>query len=142
MFRYKKITIYLITFIFILISLVELIKYLVVDNTLFGVYYSIINLVIVFLLVPCAYNYKKYYSKARISKLIMVILLILFNSFILENILFKSMGYMDSSKEYIKSIFVYKNILKTILSFILAIFLAFEFKLDEVIKKSIGNKKS
>ena len=142
MFKYKKIAIYLITLIYIVISTIELIKYLIADNTIFGVYYLAINLFIIFLLVPCAYNYKRYYSSARISKLILVILLIIFNSFILEGILFKSVGYIDSSKEYIKSIFVYKNILKSILCFILAIFVAFEFKLDEVIKRSIGNKKS
>ena len=142
MFKYKKITIYLITLVYILLTLIELIKYLIIDNTLFGMYYLMINLFIIFLLVPCAYNYKRYYSVARISKLIIIIVLILFNSFILESILFKSMGYMDSSKEYIKSIFVYKNIFKSIISFVLVIFVAFEFKLDEVIKKSISNKKS
>lgn len=141
MFKYKRITIYLLTVIYILLTIIEVIKYLLFENNLFGLYYLLISLLIVFLLVPCAYNYKKYYSGARISKLIIVILLIIFDSFILEHILLKSMSYIDASSDFIKNIFIYKNILKTILAFLLVIFTVFEFKLDELIKKSIVNKR-
>lgn len=141
MFKYKRITIYLLTVIYILLTIIEVIKYLLFENNLFGLYYLLISLLIVFLLVPCAYNYKKYYSGARISKLIIVILLIIFDSFILEHILLKSMSYIDASSDFIKNIFIYKNILKTILAFLLVIFIVFEFKLDELIKKSIVNKR-
>ena len=60
-------------------------------------------------------------------------LLGIFNSYILELIVVNNMGYIDSSKEYIKSIFVYKDILKGILYFILFIFTLLEFKLDKVL---------
>ena len=142
MFKYKKIIINLVTIIYVLLTTIELIKYLICDNTLFGMYYMIICLLTIFLLVPCAYNYKKYYSPARISKLIIIVLLIVFNSFIIEHLLFSAMGYIDSSKTYIDNIFIIKNILKPIISFILVIFIALEFKLDEVIKKSISNKRA
>ena len=140
MYKYKKLIINIITLLFIAITIIELIKYLLVDNTIFGLYYLLVCLLIIFLLVPCAYNYKKYFSKARISKLIIIVLFIIFDSFILEKVLFNSISYMDSSKEYIKSIFIYKNILKTILAIILTIFTIFEFKLEEVIKRSISTK--
>lgn len=140
MFKYKKMSIYLITIIYFLITIIEVIRYLLFGNNLFGLYYLYISLLIIFLIVPCAYNYKKYYSSARISKLIIVILLIIFDSFILEHVLFKSMGYVDFSKDFIKSIFIYKNILKPIIAFLLIVFTTFEFKLDDLIKKSVVNK--
>lgn len=140
MYRYKKATIYSITFIYIVLTIIELIKYLIGDNTLFGLYYLIVCLIVIFLLVPCAYNYNRYYSGARISKLIISILLILFDSFLFERIIFNSMGYMDNSKEYVKSIFIIKEILKPIVCLLYGIFVAFEFKLDEIIKKSISGK--
>ncbi len=140
MFKYKKITIYSSTILYIFFSIIELIKYLKCNSTLYGVFYLIINLFIIFLLVPCTYNYKKYYSIARISKLIIIVALGLFNSFILEHILINSMSYMDSSKEYIDSIFIYKDILKVIIYFILMCFTIFEFKVEKVINKNISKK--
>ena len=139
MFKYKKLTIYACTLLFVVFSLVELIKYLFCDNTLFGVYYLIVNLVIIFLLIPTAYNYKKYYSAARISKLILIIILGLINSFVLEHIVISSMGYMDSSNEYITSIFMCKVVLKSIIYLALGILCYFEFGNEKVIDKKRKN---
>ena len=101
MFKYKKITIYVLTILFTVLSLIELAIYLFNDNTIFGLYYLLINLLIIFLLIPCAYNFKRYYSVARISKLIIIILLGIFNSFILKFIIFSSCGYIDDSVSYL-----------------------------------------
>ena len=143
MFKYKKLTIYTCTIMFVVFSFIELIKYLFCDNTLFGVYYLLVNLVIIFLLVPTAYNYKKYYSAARISKIILIIILGIINSFILEHIVIASMGYMDSTDDYIKSIFIYKNIFKGIIYLLLGILCYFEFGNEKVIdnkKRNISKK--
>lgn len=134
MFKIKKLYLYLYTVLYIIVSLIELINYLKVDNTLFGVYYLIINLVILFFLIPVVYNYKRTYSKARISKIIIIIILMIFNSFILEHILLNVMNYIDSSKIYLENIFVCKNILKGILGCSLMIFLIYETKLNKIIK--------
>lgn len=133
MYKYKKLVLNIVTVLYIIIFLIELIKYFFIDSNLYGVFYLLINLLIIFFLVPTTYNYKKYYSTARISKLIIIMLLGIFNSYILELIVVNNMGYIDSSKEYIKSIFVYKDILKGILYFILFIFTLLEFKLDKVL---------
>lgn len=138
MFRYKKIAINIIAIIYVIIYIVELIKYLTCDNNIFGVYYLIFNLFVIFLLVPCAYNYKRYYSKARISKLVMIILFGIFGSYILEHIVLNIYSYSDYSGKYIKSIFIYKNILKGIIYLLLTIFTVFEFKLDKLLS-SIKN---
>ena len=74
-------------------------KYLAKNTALFALN-SIGTKLIIFLLVPCAYNYKKYYSPARISKLIIIILLGIFASFVLDKITIK----IDSSSEYINKI--------------------------------------
>ena len=136
MFKYKKITIYVLTILFTVLSLIELAIYLFNDNTIFGLYYLLINLLIIFLLIPCAYNFKRYYSVARISKLIIIILLGIFNSYILKFIIFSSCGYIDDSVSYLEKIFIIKNILKGIIYIGLAVICFFEFKN----KKLINNK--
>jgi len=136
MYKYKKITINFITTIYILLSILEIILYLFAKNNLFGLIYIIINLFIIFLLVPISYNYNKYFSSARLSKLIITFLLIIFTSFILQIIVLKNMGYVDSSNLYIKKIFVIKNILKPIIDFIILIFILLEFKLDKLLMKN------
>lgn len=141
MYKYKKLTLNIITVLYILIFLVELVKYFIIDNTLYGLIYLLINLLIIFFLVPTTYNYKKYYSTARISKLIIILLLGIFNSYILEYIVINNMNYIDSSKEYIKSIFIYKDVFKGIIYFIILIFTLLEFKLDKVIMQHFEEKK-
>lgn len=134
MFKIKKLYLYLFTFFYMLISLFELVSYLKIDNTLYGVYYLIINLVILFFLIPVVYNYKRTYSKARVSKIIIITILLIFNSFVLEHIILNTMNYMDSSKLYLENIFIYKNILKGMLSFSLVVFLIYETNLNKTIK--------
>jgi hypothetical protein len=86
--------------------------------------------------VPISYNYNKYFSSARLSKLIITFLLIIFTSFILQIIVLKNMGYIDASNLYIKKIFVIKSILKPIIDFIILIFILLEFKLDKLLMKN------
>ena len=141
MYKIKKIFINSITAIFISLFIIELFKYLKTDNNIFGVYYLITNLVIIFFLVPIAYNYKRYYSVARISKIIIVILIGLFSSFALEHIVSSIYSYTDDSTTYIKNIFIIKNVLKTVIYVLLTGFTVLEFKSEKVInKKDITNK--
>ena len=141
MYKYKKLTLLIITLLFIILSLIELMYYFKVDSTLFGMIYLLITLFIVFLLVPTAYNYRKAFSASRASKLIIVIIVGIFCSYILGPLVIKNMSYLDDSKIYIKNIFLYKNIFKGILYFILTIFVLLEFKIDRLIMKSISKKK-
>ena len=133
-YKIKKTTITIITLIFILLTIIEFVKYFCIDSNLFGLNYMIINFIIIFLMVPVAINYKKYYSPQRISKLIIILVLMIINSYILGPIILNSMSFVDSSKEYIKSIFVIKNILKGIIFGLLLVFTTFEFKLQKLIQ--------
>jgi len=110
-------------------------------NNLFGLIYIIMNLLVVFFLVPIAYNYNKYFSTARLSKLIIVFILIIFNSFILQLIISSMMNYIDTSKEYISKIFVIKNIIKPVIDFVILLFILLEFKLDKLLMKNIKRGK-
>lgn len=141
MYKIKKIFINSITAIFISLFIIELFKYLKTDNNIFGVYYLITNLVIIFFLVPIAYNYKRYYSVARISKIIIVILIGLFSSFALEHIVSSIYSYTDDSATYIKNIFIIKNVLKTVIYILLTGFTVLEFKSEKVINKKDSTNK-
>ena len=134
MFKYKKITLIICTFLYFIFSLIELIKYLFIDSNLFGLIYLINNLIILFLLIPTTHNYKKNFSKIRISKFILIVLFGLFNSFILQNILLNNYEIIDSSKKYIESIFVIKNIFKLIIYIIIIIITVLEFNLKRLLK--------
>ena len=133
-YKIKKTTITLLTLSFIILTIIEFVKYFCIDSNLFGLNYMIINFIIIFLMVPVAINYKKYYSPQRISKLIIILILMLINSYILGPIVLNSMSYTDSSSEYINSVFVIKNILKGIIFGLLLVFTTFEFKLQKLIQ--------
>ncbi len=136
MFKYKKISLYILTFLYIIFSFIEFIIYLKVENTIFGLYYLISTMVLIFLLVPCVYNYNSKHNNIRISKLIIVILLGIFNSFILSSIILNGYNYTDGSEKYINSIFIFKNILKPIIYFGLLIITIFETKLVNLTRKN------
>jgi len=143
MYKYKKLSINILTAIYIILFIVELIKYFMTDSNLYGVFYLLINLFIIFLLVPVVYNYKKYYSSARISKLIIILILGIFSNYILKYVVLNTMNYVDASNEYIASIKIIKNVLKSIIYGLLLIFTLLEFKLDKVLLtyKSSSKKK-
>ena len=141
MYKVKKSILYLLTLSFMILYLIELIKYFKVDTTLYGVIYLSINLIILFLLIPVTYNYKRNYSSARISKLILIIIIGIFNSYILSKIVLGNMNYIDDSILYISSIKVIKNILKGIVYGSLVIFTFLEAKLDKKISKMINKVK-
>lgn len=135
MYKNKKIAIKFITCIFILLTLIEVLIYMLSKNNLFGLIYIIFNLLIIFLLVPISYNYNRYYSPARLSKLVIVIILGIFSSYLLNLVVLKNMSYIDNSKEYINKIFIIRNILKGLIYLLLIGFTALEFKLDKLLKK-------
>jgi hypothetical protein len=128
MYRFKKILIVIITIIYLLLSLIELSKYLFIGSNIYGVLYLIFTLFIIFLLIPVAYNYKRHYSKERLSKILIIDLVGLFTSFVLFKITNSIFPYVDSSALMVNNIFVIKNILKPILYFILFLLFVIDSK--------------
>lgn len=135
MYKTKKTLLNIITISNIIIFNIELIKYLNTNSNIYGVYYLLTSLLIVFLLLPVTYNYKRNYSKARISKIILILIIGIFSSYFLQNIILQNMNYMDSSKLYLEKIFITKNVLKPIIYSLLLIFLIIETKVYLLLKK-------
>lgn len=134
MYKYKKIFIVCTSMIYILLTIFELIKYLKINSNLYGLIYLFLSLIIIFFLVTIAYNYKRYYSTTRISKLIVVVVIGLFTSFLLNIIIINSMNYVDSSNIMLKDISFIKNIAKPILYVLLSVFTFFETKVIKLKK--------
>ena len=134
-YKYKKIFLLTFTLLYIVLTIIELIKYLKLDSELFGLIYNIINVFIIFLLIPVLYNYKRHYSKARISKLILIILFGLFNSCILKTLIIGGMNYVDSSIICAKNTYIIRNIIKIIMFLMLSIFTFIESKTTKIMLK-------
>lgn len=134
-YKYKKIFLFVFTITFMILSLIELIKYLGFDSELFGLVYNIINVFILFLLIPVLYNYKRHYSPARMSKLILIIIIGLLNSYAVYPLVTNLMSYVDTSYEYAKSIFIIKNIIKGVLFILLVFFTYIESKTSKIVLK-------
>lgn len=132
MYKYKKVIIKIITLLYIVITFIETIKYLLCDSNIFGLIYLLISSFIIFLLVPASYNYNRYFSGARISKFILVVILGVFSSYFLNKIVL-SLSYVDASGVYMDNIFVYKNIIKGIVYLLIFVLTLFEFRLDKLL---------
>ena len=113
--KYNKKILHFNCILYVILTIVELIKYLLLSRNLFGLIYLILTCLIMLLLIPTSINYKEKVSAARISKLIIIIVLGIFNSFILEYVVINNLKYVDSSALYLDSIFVIKNMLKPII---------------------------
>ena len=114
---------------FLILTLIELINYLIENSNTFGLIYLCIQAFIVFLFIPIFYNYKRYYSKERISKIIIIIIIGLFSSYFLNIVYFNMIDYVDDSLDMIDKIFVVKNYLKPLVYFFLIVFLFFEIRI-------------
>ena len=135
----KKKFLIITTLSFILLTLIEYIKYFLSENNIFGLIYLVLNLFIIFLIIPITKNYNRYYSGQRISKLIIIIIVGLFSNFVLNNAVLNMLSYTDASKEYMNSIFITKNILKTIIYILLSVFTYYEFTLQRLIQNKQTN---
>lgn len=142
MFKIRKYFLYILSIIYVILTIIEFIKYLNVNSNLFGLIYMIINLLILFLLIPTVYNYKNNYSKIRFSKFVVIIILGVFNSYVLKSIVIGNMSYIDASIKYNDSIFVIKNILKVIIYFGYVLLALIDIKAYKTIKNYINNKKN
>lgn len=140
MHKYRKILLYLLAIIYVTLTVIELIKYLALDAAIYGLIYLIMSLVLIFLLVPTTVNYKNNYSMTRFSKFMIIIVLGIFNSFVLNHIVFSNLNYLDSSYEYLGNIKYIKNVFKPIIYCILLLFALRECgvyeKIIKLIKKS------
>ncbi len=137
MYKYRKILLYFLTLMYVILTVIELIKYLALDTAVYGLIYLIMSLVLIFLLVLTTINYKDNYSMTRFSKFMIIIVLGIFNSFILNHIVFSNLNYLDSSYEYLGNIKYIKNVFKPIIYCIILLLSIRECRVYEKIIKLI-----
>ncbi|MBQ6285312.1 MAG: hypothetical protein IJK67_03260 [Bacilli bacterium] len=140
MYKYKKYLLYFISISYILLTIIELVKYLLCKSNIFGLIYLLLNVVIIFLLVPTTVNYNDKYSLARISKFLIIGVIGLFLSHVLDILVLNSIDYIDYSSKYIKSVYLIKTILKPILYSLLLILSLIESKFFIKIKNLISSR--
>ena len=125
--RLKKIYM-LLTSIFSLLTIYEVIIYILGKSNYFGLFYLILNLFIVFLMFMVSVNIKKGNTMIRISKNAIIVVLGIFCSFVLKLILSGVFVYVDESNAYISNIFISLKVVKPIIYLILGILSYLEYK--------------
>ena len=125
--RLKKIYM-LLTSIFSLLTIYEVIIYILGKSNYFGLFYLILNLFIVFLMFMVSVNIKKGNTMIRISKNAIIVVLGIFCFFVLKLILSKVFGYVDESNAYISNIFISLKVGKPIIYLMLGILSYLEYK--------------
>ncbi len=103
------------SFMFTILTIIEIIIYLLNETNYYGLYYILISLLIIIIL-----NIKVN-KKTKLNKSLFILVLQIFNSYFLFNILTKSYKYIDYSSKYISNIFVTSKIIKPILVTILVL---------------------
>ena len=102
------------SFIFTILTIIEIKIYLLNETNYYGLYYILISLLIIIIL-------NKVNKKTKLNKSLFILVLQIFNSYFLFNILTKSYKYIDYSSKYISNIFVTSKIIKPILVTILVL---------------------
>lgn len=125
--RLKKIYM-LLTSIFSLLTIYEVIIYILGKSNYFGLFYLILNLFIVFLMFMVSVNIKKGNTMIRISKNAIIVVLGIFCSFVLKLILSGVFEYVDESNAYISNIFISLKVGKPIIYLMLGILSYLEYK--------------
>lgn len=135
--KYNKYLLYFISSSYIILTIIEFIKYLLTKSNLFGLVYLIITALIIFFLVPTTINYKEKVSLARTSKFIIIIIIGIFCSFFLDGIVINNLKYIDYSQKYCDSIFVIKNVLKVILYVFILIVIMLDHNVFSIVCEKI-----
>ena len=125
---------YIITAIFMFLTLFEIYTYMKMESNYLGLFYLFLNLFIMFLLFTISYNYDKSNKEIRISKNIMAIIFGLIASFILGLLLPNIFNYKDASYLFTKNIKIISKIIKPIIYIFLGVASYVEIKLIKKLK--------
>lgn len=125
---------YIITAIFMFLTLFEIYTYMKMESNYLGLFYLFLNLFIMFLLFTISYNYDKSNKEIRISKNIMAIIFGLIASFILGLLLPNIFNYKDASYLFTKNIKIISKIIKPIIYIFLGVASYIEIKLIKKLK--------
>ena len=119
---------FLLTCVYSLFTIYEVIMYLIGYSNYFGLFYIMFNLVILFLLIMVSINVKSSNTMIRLSKNGIIVFIGFMSCFVLKNILSSVFGYVDNSNEYIRSISLSINIVKPFIYVVLCFISYLEYK--------------
>lgn len=128
----------LLTLIFIVLTILELINYFSFESNLIGVFYLILNLFIIFLLINMVVNFGKSNYKIRISKNLIIIVIGILASYLLGYIIPIILDYSDNSFLFVENIYIYSKVLKPIIY----VFLGIISVLEVLYKREINKRYS
>ena len=128
----------LLTLIFIVLTILELINYFSFESNLIGVFYLILNLFIIFLLINMDVNFGKSNYKIRISKNLIIIVIGILASYLLGYIIPIILDYSDNSFLFVENIYIYSKVLKPIIY----VFLGIISVLEVLYKREINKRYS
>lgn len=125
----------LLTFIFMVLTVFELVNYINFESNLIGLLYLILNFFIIFIMVNMIFSFAKSNYKVRISKNLIIIIVGILSSYMLGYILPIILDYTDKSFMFVKEIYVYSKILKPIIYVFLGIICVLEIMYKREINK-------
>lgn len=117
-----------VSFIYVVLTIYEVFVFMTMDSNYVGIAYLFMNFFSMFLILTVTYNYSKASVKLRISKNIIALTVGLISSFIIILVLPDILGYMDSSRVFIKNTFISSQIIKPMIYMLLGLVSYIEFK--------------
>ena len=112
---------------FLILTIIETIIYMFSKSNYYGLFYLIINYIITFFLLNLNFKSDK---KIYLSKVIVVVFLGLFSSFLLISILENTYTYNDDSSTYIDKIMIISKIIKPLIYMIISIMAYTKLKIN------------
>lgn len=112
---------------FLILTIIETIIYIFSKSNYYGLFYLIINYIITFFLLNLNFKSDK---KIYLSKVIVVVVLGIFSSFLLINILENTYTYNDDSSTYIDKIMIISKIIKPLIYMIISIMAYTKLKIN------------
>lgn len=132
-------------FVFIITTFIEVINYFAFDANTFGLFYLILNIIILFLFILTILNYRKQLFKSRIIVMFIILILGFISSYYLYDIVLNIYDYKDQSNLFMDKIYICYKIIKPIIYYALLIISSIEiiiknnlfYKLKKICYKKI-----
>ena len=126
----------LLCLIYILVTILEIVKYFISESSLYGLIYLIMCIIIIFFITTTTINYNKGNKKKRFSKILIAVLLGLFSSFLLPLVIDNSLNY-EILNSYIDRNKLTINIIKPIIYLLFLLIAFYDIKMNSKKSKNI-----
>lgn len=126
----------LLCLIYILVTILEIVKYFISESSLYGLIYLIMCIIVIFFITTTTINYNKGNKNKRFSKILIAVLLGLFSSFLLPMLIDNSLNY-EILNSYIDRNKLTINIIKPIIYLLFLLIAFYDIKMNSKKSKNI-----